>query len=106
MPILSPTLPRSYVTSNRAELDRVPLTVKEGELPQNISGHYFVIGPAGTVDSGGLPWPEGQSTTVLCGDGMVVRFDFDQPGEAFFSSRLMKTPDYWADHATATQPGF
>lgn len=113
MPALHPTIPASYNTANRAELTDIEMDLIEGELPPGIWGHYFVVGPVGTVDSGGLPWPEGTTTTVLCGDGMVARFDFVQPvagseqleGTVKVSTALMKTPDYWADYATNSVPG-
>jgi len=112
MPELSPTVPACYNTADRAELDSVELDLLEGALPAGIWGHYFVVGPVGTVDSNGLPWPEGTATTVLCGDGMVARFDFvgpeaegQFPGSVTLKTALMKTPDYWADWATNSIPG-
>lgn len=96
-----PLVPESILTANRWELTKLELTISEGKLPSDIHGHVFLIAPVGTVNSGGLPFPNGQS--FFNGDGMIYRLDFDQQGQVTITTRLVKPPDYYADRAT--RPG-
>lgn len=93
-----PPVPASILTASRCELTDVTLKVAEGEIPKDLQGHAFFIAPVGSVDSGGLPYPNGNS--ILNGDGMVYRLDFDKPAEVRVTSRIMKPPCYYADAAT------
>ena len=97
-----PTLPESILQVNRDELDlELNITnVGEQELPQDILGHVFIVAPVGTAESQGLPHIDGDS--FMCGDGMIYRLDFNQPGSVTLKTRIVKTPDYYADLATAT----
>ncbi|MBE9046939.1 carotenoid oxygenase family protein [Pleurocapsales cyanobacterium LEGE 10410] len=103
--------PRAILSVSREELDGVELIVKQGlseeevSLPQDLSGHLFVIAPVGTLDSPKtsdvdvvLPSADGW-TPLFNGDGMVYRLDFDS-GKAKLTNRLLKTPCYHADLAT------
>jgi carotenoid cleavage dioxygenase-like enzyme len=90
----------SIMRASRDELDDLKLEI-EGDLPEDIQGHVFIVTPVGSVNSGGLPYPDGNSW--LNGDGMVYRLDFDRKGEVRFKSRLVKPPCHYADKAT--QPG-
>jgi carotenoid cleavage dioxygenase-like enzyme len=92
--------PESSMKASRDELDDLKLKI-EGNLPEDIQGHVFIVAPVGSVNSGGLPYPDGDS--LLNGDGMIYRFDFDRQGEVRVKTRLVKPPDYYADKAT--QPG-
>jgi carotenoid cleavage dioxygenase-like enzyme len=91
-------VPSSVMTASRNELNSVKLNIIHGQLPQDISGHIFVIAPVGDINSGGLPFPDG--TPIFNGDGMIYRFDFDQPQSATVTTKIAKTPDYYADLAT------
>lgn len=93
-------VPQSIMTASQDELDNVELEI-EGNLPKDLQGHIFIVAPVGTVESGGLPFKDGDS--LLNGDGMIYRLDFDRPGEVRVKTRLVKPPDYYADKAT--QPG-
>jgi carotenoid cleavage dioxygenase-like enzyme len=93
-----PPVPASILTASRSELTDVKLEAYEGVIPKDLQGHAFFIAPVGSVDSGGLPYPSGNS--ILNGDGMVYRLDFDKPGEVRVTSRIMKPPCYFADAAT------
>lgn len=95
-----PLIPDSILTASRCEHTDLNLEI-EGELPEDLQGHVFIVAPVGTVDSGGLPFSNGDS--LLNGDGMIYRLDFDRQGEARLTARLVKPPDYYADKAT--QPG-
>jgi len=94
-----PLIPESIMTASRAELTDLELKI-EGELPENLQGHVFIVAPVGTVDSGGLPFYNGSS--LLNGDGMIYRLDFDCQGKVRIKTRLVKPPDYYADLATRT----
>ncbi len=113
--------PTSVMTVSRAEFGdpnrqaqgpRLPLQIKYGSLPADLQGHVFVIGPAGSVNSprtpDGAAIPSKDGTTLLYnGDGMVYRFDFDQPEVgAFMACRLVRPPCYYADVATHALPQF
>ena len=71
-----PPVPQSIMTASRDELDNVELEI-EGNLPKDLQGHIFIVDPVGTVESGGLPFKDGDS--LLNGDGMIYRLDFDRP---------------------------
>ena len=96
-----PSLPESVLQANRDELDiKLNITnLSEQKLPQDLQGHVFIVAPVGTNESGGLPYANGDS--FMCGDGMVYRLDFNQPGEVALKTRILKTPDYYADLASA-----
>ncbi|ROH96663.1 carotenoid oxygenase family protein [Microcystis aeruginosa FACHB-524] len=97
LPSGCPLIPESILTANRCEHTELNLEI-EGQLPEDLQGHFFMVAPVGTVDSGGLPFPDGDS--FLNGDGMIYRLDFDRPGEARIKTRLVKPADYYADKAT------
>lgn len=93
-----------------AQGDPLKLKVKDGTLPLDLQGHVFIIGATGSVDSSStitlngnsavLPSDDG-TTPLYNGDGMVYRVDFDQlETGVFLSTRLVKTPCYYADVAT------
>lgn len=93
-----PPVPQSIMTASRCELTDVQMQIV-GTLPQDLQGHVFMVAPVGSVNSGGLPYPNGDS--LLCGDGMIYRLDFDSPNnQVGVSTRLVKPPDYYADKAT------
>ncbi|MBF2028144.1 MAG: carotenoid oxygenase family protein [Oscillatoriales cyanobacterium C42_A2020_001] len=94
------SVPQAVLTASRAELTDLPLTVVEGSIPSKIFGHCFVVGPVGSVESGGLPYADG--SPIFNGDGMVYRFDFDGSNTVRVTSRLAKTPCFYADRATHT----
>ncbi|BAY29087.1 hypothetical protein NIES2107_09280 [Nostoc carneum NIES-2107] len=94
----SPKVPLSIMDAKRNELADLTMQIAEGKLPNDLQGHVFLVAPVGTVDSNGLPDKNGN--TFLNGDGMIYRFDFNQPGEVRWKQRLAKTPDYKADEHT------
>ncbi|TVQ41769.1 MAG: hypothetical protein EA362_14205 [Saprospirales bacterium] len=92
---------RKLITATRKELE-YELKLKEGQLPDDWYGHVFINSPAGTVNSNGLPYPEGskeQGSPIMNGDGYVFRFDL-QPDKVKVKTALMKPPCYYADEAT------
>lgn len=97
--------PLNYATRNEDDLE---LQVVEGELPADLQGHVFVNSPAGTVNHTTPPppeWPDGRTcqeygASILNGDAMLYRFDFDKPGKARMKNRLLKSVCYFADEAT------
>ena len=104
------TLPDTgpLLETSREEIDGI-LNVVEGTLPDDIHGVFYVTLPVGSVNSGGLPFPEktpdGKSnpeyaSPIMNGDGMVIKIDFNTPVAPTVKTRLMKTPCYYADEAT------
>ena len=108
------------------------LTDLECKLPHDLQGHVFIIGAVGSVDS---PKCQGSSSVVeptkngwtplYNGDGMVYRLDFhktpshpgisnpdlsselrEETGRAWISTRIVKTPDYYADLALHQNPRY
>ncbi|MBE9031557.1 carotenoid oxygenase family protein [filamentous cyanobacterium LEGE 11480] len=90
-------LPPAVMSASRIELSNQPLDILEGQLPDDLQGHLFFIGPVGSVESGGLPYAKGDP--IFNGDGMVFRLDFEGRAPKI-SSSIMKTPDFYADEAT------
>lgn len=96
-----PPFPEGMMTASASELTDVALQVVEGKLPHDLHGHVFIVAPVGSVNSGGLPNPDG--THVWNGNGMIYRLDFHKPGEVWLKTRIAKSPCYYADKAT--RPG-
>lgn len=105
-----------------------------GPLPPTLKGHVFVIGTAASFDSQKIPDTDICLPTqdgwqhIYSGDGMIYRLDFhnsvhstatpenphpeqpcattQQPGWAHLATRLIKTPDYYADWALESNPKY
>ncbi|WP_010475399.1 carotenoid oxygenase family protein [Acaryochloris sp. CCMEE 5410] len=111
-----------------------PQSEELGPLPSTLKGHVFVIGTAASFDSKKienteiyLPTQDGWQH-IYSGDGMIYRLDFhnsvhstatpenphpeqpcattQQPGWAHLATRLIKTPDYYADWALESNPKY
>lgn len=95
-----PVAPRSLLVAKRDELDlKLEVTnLTAASLPADLLGHVFIVAPVGTSESGGLPFADGDS--FMSGDGMVYRLDFNGSGEVMLKTRLIKSPDYYADLAS------
>lgn len=90
-----PDYPRAVLTARRDSVDAT-LEIVEGELPEDLHGHLFVMAPVGSPTSGGLKTPPNEPTSLLSGDAYVVRLDFT--GETpHVKGRLLRTPDLVAD---------
>ena len=93
-----PAFPRALMRASAKEMDGIQLNLIAGQLPAELQGHLFVVAPVGSVNSGGLPNPD--NSHVWNGNGLIYRFDF-KPGETTsLTTRLARTPCYWADLAT------
>jgi carotenoid cleavage dioxygenase-like enzyme len=111
-----------------SEHQPLELIVKEGmtenicQLPEDLQGHVFIVGAVGYINSykpdpthypfvvepanNGEGW-----NSLINGEGMIYRLDFHQTtqndrgepkkelGKAWMATRLVKTPDYYADRA-------
>jgi len=87
--------------ASAAELTDEPLQVVEGEIPADLQGHLFLIAPVGSVSSDGLPNPD--DSHVWNGNGLIHRFDLAARGAIRLTTRLARTPCFWAD--LASRPG-
>ena len=96
-----PPFPRSMMRASAAELTDEPLEVVEGEIPADLQGHLFLVAPVGSVSSDGLPNPD--DSHVWNGNGLIHRFDLGSGGAIRLTTRLARTPCFWAD--LATRPG-
>ena len=94
-------VPQAVMVASRCELTELELNIIEGKLPEDLQGHVFIMAPAGSVDSGGLPYPDG--TPIFNGDGIIYRINFNAQQKAKITTRIAKTPCYYADEAT--KPG-
>ncbi len=102
------TIPvRPLVSSTRDSLD-VTLEVKQGTIPQDLSGYVFINTPNGTVNSA-FPYPKTHSdgahnqeysSPLLGGAGYIFKFDLTEPGVVKMQTNLLKPPSYYADEAT------
>lgn len=90
-------IPSSILSASRCELSDLSLQI-EGNLPEDLQGHFFMVAPVGSVNSGGLPYPSGNS--LLNGDGMIYRLDFNPPGQVQVTTKLVTPPDYYYDLVT------
>ncbi|MEG4056013.1 MULTISPECIES: carotenoid oxygenase family protein [unclassified Microcoleus] len=105
--------PQAMLSVSREEFDALQLTVKQGlteistELPPDLTGYVFIVGPAGSVDS---PPKKPNSphivdpstngwTPLYNGDGMLYRIGFEN-GKAHLKTRIAKPLSYWADKYT------
>jgi carotenoid cleavage dioxygenase-like enzyme len=102
----SPLIPESIMTASRSEIPsteipNLELNIVWGELPKDLEGHVFIVAPVGSIESGGIPFKDG--TPILNGDGMIYRFDFNEPGKVRVNAKIVKPPCYYADLATQTE---
>ncbi|GET39723.1 carotenoid oxygenase family protein [Microseira wollei] len=112
------------------EHEPLELIVKEGltdnecQLPDDLQGHVF--GAAGSIDSPNSPGSDcvvepykSGWTPLYNGDGIIYRLDFhktpqsltqknvkQKPGKAWMATRIVKTPDYYADLALHNNPKY
>ncbi|MBW4596715.1 MAG: carotenoid oxygenase family protein [Brasilonema angustatum HA4187-MV1] len=96
------SVPDSVTNASRQEID-IKLNILESKLPdkklpEGLHGHIFIMGPVGSINSGGLPYSSGDP--IFNSDGMIYRLDFDQKGEVGLKTRITKPPCYYADMAT------
>lgn len=97
----------ALMKTTRTETDG-KMTVFEGKLPADMSGVFYVIYPVGSVNSGGLPFPQlingkynGEyATPIMNGDGMIVSINLDGSQTPAIKSRIIKSPCYFADYNT------
>lgn len=111
--------PQTIVAVSREEFYDNPLqlTVRDGKtdqetkLPDDLQGHFFTIGPCGSVASSPVQFSDDEKivwtakdgwTALYNGDGMVYRLSFANGG-ASLKTRLVETPCYHADKATSEQ---
>ena len=105
--------PQTVVAVSREEfIEPIELTIRDAAgnqatLPEDLTGHYFMVSPVGSPNSAQVAgddqtvWVSKDGWTALYnGDGMVYRLDFDQ-GNARLKTRLIKPPCYFADLATS-----
>lgn len=101
---------RTVNQGGRNEISSVELNTLRGEIPDDLSGVAYFNSICGSVNSGGIPFPKELEdgspnpefgTPHFNGDGMVYSMDMQTPGKVIVTSRLLRTPCYYADEATA-----
>lgn len=95
-----PRFPRSILRASNAEYGPVCMNLLAGQIPADLSGHVYLVAPVGSVNSNGLPKQD--NSHIWNGDGLIHRFDLDTDGGIQLTTRLARTPCYWADLATRT----
>ncbi|GET40894.1 carotenoid oxygenase family protein [Microseira wollei] len=104
-----PNFPAAILTVDRHAVNSEPMSI-EGQLPEDLQGHIFILAAAGFVNSQPLAGtdrvlPSADGTPLISGDGMIFRLDFHkrgqtaEPGRVFMKTRIVGTPSYWADKA-------
>jgi carotenoid cleavage dioxygenase-like enzyme len=101
-----------FTAASREELD-IELEIIEGQLPKDMNGVAYINSSVGTINSGGIPFPTTRpdntynrelGSPLLGGDSMIYKLDFNETQKEFpkinLTSRLLKTPCYYADEAT------
>lgn len=111
---VEPNFPSAILTVCRQELNASELEVIEGNVPEGLQGHLFLLASAGYVDSkplAGTPLqlPSIDGSPVINGDGMIFRLDFQKkvdgdgqqptPGQVWLSTKVAGTPSQVADRA-------
>lgn len=102
---------RPMISASREELD-ITLNVVPilQNLPDDIEGYLYLASSVGSVNSNGLPFPQYNEdgspnqeygSPIMNGDGMVFQLCFDAQKNVTLKTRLLKTPCYYADEATA-----
>lgn len=93
--------------TNRVETE-TELRLLEGSIPEDLHGSFYVVYPAGSINSGGLPYPQETSdgkynseygSPIMSGDGMSLKISFNGSNLPVLKSKLMKTPCYYADES-------
>lgn len=100
---------KALMYTTRTETDG-SLEVYQGTLPSDMNGVFYTVYPVGSVNSGGLPFPEEINgkynpefgTPIMNGDGFVLSVTFDGTQDPKIKSRLIKTPCFYADYNTRT----
>ena len=96
--------PEAAMIATRQELTDEVLPLLEGSIPEDLNGHWLAMGPVGSVAMLPMPgepsYPSSSGSSLFNGDAMVHRFDCDRPGEVRLTTRIIKTPCYYADRAT------
>jgi carotenoid cleavage dioxygenase-like enzyme len=97
---------KALLLTTRNEVDGT-LELIEGTVPDELNGTFYVMYPVGSVNSGGLPFPEKYAdgsynreygTPIMNGDGMLLAVNFNGSNLPQIKSRLMKTPCFYADY--------
>ena len=104
----------SLTAATRKEI-QVELIPFEGQIPDDLYGHVLFNSMVGTISSNGTPIPEylkdgslnpEYGSMIFNGDGMVLRFDFDEAGKVKLKTGILRTPCYFADEATQLGTNF
>ena len=90
-------VPESVMNASQQELKNREMEVIEGNLPDDLQGYVFVVAPVGNVDTGELPYEDGN--TFLSGDGMIYQLDLTESGRVKLKTQIVKPPDYIAEFA-------
>ncbi len=98
-----------FLQGSREEISNEKMNLIQGQIPKDIGGFAYVVCQMGNVNSQGLPFkkkePNGEhnpdfQSPIMNGDGFVYKFDFSKKEGVNLTSRLMKTPCFYADKAT------
>jgi len=92
---------RPLIHASNKELD-IQLNVIEGSIPKDWYGTVYLNSPCGTVNSNGLPYPDGSAelgSPIMNGDGYVYRIDLGDD-RVRLKTAIMKPFCYYADLAT------
>ncbi|MCO4771031.1 MAG: carotenoid oxygenase family protein [Deltaproteobacteria bacterium] len=89
--------------SEEADDDRT--LAASGPIPRELFGHLFVNSACGTISNPYLPLEGSEVTTMLAGDGYMMRFDLDgRAGTVSLKTRLVRTPCFYLDKITHSTP--
>ena len=107
---LSVAFPRSVSLLSRTPFRQALLEVQAGELPRDLQGSAFLIGPGGSLDDVPLEGtdliqPSHDGTPLFNGDPLVYRLDFDDHSVKL-TSNIPRTPCFYTDKATVEQEEF
>ena len=83
--------------TKREEFSDLPLKVLSGSIPSDIQGYSYFMVPSGDCEDGNFSKPD---SPILGGDGMILKLDLNQPGEALLSFKFGKSESFLADEVS------
>ena len=114
-------VPRSILNASREEISEPEnLTILEGELPDDLQGHMFIVAPVGNFELDENRQPilrniyreinkrnqtNTSGNTFMNGDGMIYRLDFDEAGQVKWMQKIANSPDYMVDKTIQEDEG-
>jgi carotenoid cleavage dioxygenase-like enzyme len=90
-------LPRQLLRTRRENIADLNLAIFEGSLPKDLTGYTWFMLPAGDCEDGKETIAK---APVLGGDGIILKVDFTEPGQAVYTQQFAVSESFLVDEAT------